>query len=277
MHGFRFRFYPTLKQRRYLLRAFGTTRHVFNWGLAIRRDAYSAHKKTIGFVQLSRMLTASKTEKPWLAKTNRQMQTQALRDLDRAYENFFKKRAGFPRFRKRHGAQSVRCVFDRRHAGRTRAWAKRRLVLPGIGECRIADSLRSWPQSPAMVTVRRDVCGDYWISYATETPALEAAPQRMIGVDVGITDLAVTSDGWKSGQITKLKDKAAQLRRYRSGQPQDKRQQASQRGEAPPRQAPSQDCGCAPGLQPQGERPYRPLCKSGRDRNAECCRNDKES
>jgi putative transposase len=214
IRGFRFRFYPTLKQRRYLSRAFGTARHVFNWGLATKRDAYAERKESIGFVQLSRMLTASKIEKPWLAEVDRQIQTQALRDLDTAYQNFFKKRAKFPKFKNRYGAQSVRFAFDHRHAGKTSAWAKRVLVLPGIGECRITDSLYSWPQMPAMVTVRRDVCGDYWISYATEAPALEAAPDRMIGVDVGITDLAVTSDGWKSGHMIGLRDKAAQLRRY---------------------------------------------------------------
>jgi putative transposase len=214
MRGFRFRFYPTLKQRRYLARAFGTARHVFNWGLATKRDAYAERKELIGFAQLSRMLTASKTEKPWLGAVDRQTQTQVLRDLDRAYQNFFEKRAKFPRFNNRNGAQSVRFMFDHRHTGKARAWAKRILVLPSIGECRIADSLEAWPQRPAMVSVRRDACGDYWISYATEAPTLEAAPDRMIGVDVGITDLAVTSDGWKSGQMTGLKDKAAQLRRY---------------------------------------------------------------
>ena len=214
MGGFQFRFYPTLKQRRYLARGFGTARHVFNWGLATKRDAYAERKVSIGFVQLSRMLTASKTEKPWLADVAREIQTQPLRDLDRAYQNFFKKRARFPRFKNRHGAQSVRFAFDHRQKGRASAWAKRILVLPGIGECRIADSMEAWPQSPALVTVRRDVCGDYWINYASEVPALETAPDRMIGVDVGITDLAVTSDGWKSGQLVGLKEKTAQLRRY---------------------------------------------------------------
>jgi putative transposase len=214
MGGFRFRFYPTLRQRRYLARAFGTARYVFNWGLATKCEAYAERQESIGFVQLSRRLTASKTEKPWLAKVDRQIQTQALRDLDRAYQNFFKKRARFPRFKSRYGPQSVRFAFDHRHARKASAWAKRVLVLPGMGECRMADSLEAWPQKPAMVTVRRDVCGDYWISYATEAPALEAAPDRMIGVDVGITHLAVTSDGWKSGQTVGLRDKAAQLRRY---------------------------------------------------------------
>ncbi len=214
MRGFRFRFYPTLKQRRYLARAFGTARHVFNWGLATKRDAYAERQESIGVVQLSRILTVAKTEKPWLANVAREVQTQALRDLDTAYRNFFSKRAKFPRFKSRHGAQSVRFAFDRRQMGIVSAWTKRNLVLPGIGACRIADSLEAWPKMPAMVPVGRDVCGDYWISYGTEAPPLEAAPQYMIGVDVGIADLAVTSDGWKSGQLTGLKDKAAMLRRY---------------------------------------------------------------
>jgi len=160
MLGFRFRFYPTLKQRRYLARAFGTARYVFNWGLATKREAYAERQESIGFVQLSRLLTASKVEKPWLAEVDRQIQTQALGDLDRAYQNFFQKRARFPRFKSRCGPQSVRFAFDHRHAGKVSAWANRILVLPGIGECRIADSLGAWPQSPALVTVRRDVCGD---------------------------------------------------------------------------------------------------------------------
>src|SRR5476649_38153 len=58
IRGFRFRFYPTLKQRRYLARAFGTSRYVFNWGLATKREAYAERQESIGFVQLSRRLTA---------------------------------------------------------------------------------------------------------------------------------------------------------------------------------------------------------------------------
>ncbi len=216
------------------------------------------------------MLTASRTEKPWLAEVDRQIQTQALRDLESAYQNFFKKRAKFPRFKSRHGPQSVRFVFDHRHTGKTRAWAKRILVLPGIGECRIADSLEAWPQK-ARAGDRAARCGvaTTGSAYATEAPALEAAPDRMIGVDVGITDLAVTSDGWKSGQLTRLKDKAAQLRRYQ--RQISRRVKGSNRrddGQATARAAPSPHRGCPPGLHPQDQLSYCSQCKRGRDRNA---------
>jgi putative transposase len=214
MSGLRFRFYPTLKQRRYLSRAFGTARHVFNWGLAIKREAYSEHKQSVGYSQLSRMLTSYRAEKPWLAEVTRQIHTQALRDLERAYQNFFKKRSRFPRYKSRFGAQSVRFQFDHNSAAKSKLWAEHILELPGIGKCRISDSVEVWPKMPAMVTVRCDACADYWISFATEAAQAEIAPDRVIGVDVGIIDLAVTSDGWKSGQLTALKGKAAQLRRY---------------------------------------------------------------
>lgn len=59
VRGFRFRFYPTLKQRRYLARAFGTARQVFDWGLAKKREAYAERKESIGCLQRSRMLTGS--------------------------------------------------------------------------------------------------------------------------------------------------------------------------------------------------------------------------
>ena len=214
IRGFRFRFYPTLRQRRYLARAFGTARFVFNWGLATKRTAWTERKESIGFAQLSRMLTALKAEKPWLAEVSRTIQTQALRDLEVAYQNFFKKRAKYPRFKSRHGAQSIRLQLDLRSPGAARAWERKVLALPALGACRLADSFPEWPQMPAMVTVRRDVCGDFWISFATETPMTEAAPHRVIGVDVGIRSLATTSDGWKSGQLAALKAREARLRRY---------------------------------------------------------------
>lgn len=214
IRGFRFRFYPTLRQRRYLSRVFGCARFVWNWALATKREAYRERQESIGFAELSRRLTALRIERRWLTEIDRQVEQSSLRDLDRAYQNFFARRAKFPRFKNRYGEQTIRFAFDHRHAGKSSAWGKRILILPGAGECRIADSLTEWPSMPRLVTVRRDACGSYWISFASESREPIIAADRAIGVDVGITDLAVTSDGWKSGQITGLREKAKKLRRY---------------------------------------------------------------
>jgi putative transposase len=214
MRGFRMKFRPTLAQRRYLARAFGVGRFVWNWALSLKREAYQQEKKSLGFAELSRRLTALRTERPWLTEIDRQLQAQSLRDLDRAYKNFFAKRTRFPKFKSRRSPQSVRFCLDPRHAGKVRAWAERQLILPGLGTCRLIDSFAKWPAMPRMVTVSRDACGDYWISFAAQVDPLPQAPDHKIGVDVGITDLAVTSEGWKSGQQTVPKRKADRLRRY---------------------------------------------------------------
>jgi putative transposase len=214
MRGFRLKFEPTLGQRRYLACAFGVGRFVWNWALATKREAYQVDGSSIGWVELSRRLSALRTEKPWLTEVDRQLQQQSLRDLDRAYQNFFAKRARYPKFKSRKSPQSIRLILDARHSGKVRAWAEHKLLLPGLGECRLIDSYRKWPAMPKMVTVRRDACGDYWISFASKLAVLPQAPDRAIGVDVGITDLATTSDGWKSGQYQVPDSQAARLRRY---------------------------------------------------------------
>ena len=214
MRGYRMRFTPTLKQRRYLARAFGVHRFVWNWALATRKDAWHERQESIRYGELSKRLTALKAEKPWLAEVTRDVKEQALRDLETAYRNFFAKRARFPKFKKRHGSQAVRFQLDSRATARQAAWASRELRLPGLGTCRLIDSFVEWPPMPAMVTVSRDAVGHYWVSFNTTDEPRAAAPDQAIGVDAGITDLAVTSDGWKSGQLAGLREKAARLRRY---------------------------------------------------------------
>ena len=214
MRGFRMKLEPTLRQRRYLACAFGVARFVWNWALSTKREAYQRDQTSIGFLELSRRLTALRVEKPWLTEVDRQIQQQSLRDLDRAYKNFFAQRARFPRFKSRRSPQSIRFCLDARHPGKVQAWAERKLLLPGLGACRLIDSYPEWPSMPKMLTVRRDACGDYWISFASKVEILPQAPDRAIGVDVGITDLATTSDGWKSGQYRVPDKKAARLKRY---------------------------------------------------------------
>jgi putative transposase len=214
MRGFRMKFRPTLAQRRYLACAFGVARFVWNWALGTKRDAYQVDGTSVGFAELSRCLTVMRVEKPWLTEVDRQLQEQSLRDLYQAFANFFAKRARLPKFKSRKSPQSIRFVLDARHSGKVRAWAERKLILPGLGECRLIDSYPEWPEMPKMVTVSRDACGDYWIGFASKVALLPQAPDRKIGVDVGITDLATTDEGWQSGQYKVPDKKAARLKRY---------------------------------------------------------------
>jgi putative transposase len=115
--------------------------------------------------------------------------------LDRAYKNFFAKRARYPRFKKRRGAQAVRYQLDPRQ-GTT--WVPgERLVLPKLGPLNLVWS-RVPANRPLMVTVRRDAIGRYFVSLAVNeeiAPLPEAS--TAVGLDVGVRTAVALSDGTK--------------------------------------------------------------------------------
>jgi len=123
--------------------------------------------------------------------------TQSLRDLDRAFGNFFAKRARYPRFKKRRTAQAVRYQLDPRQSD---TWlAGERLVLPKLGDLK-----RAWSRVPVgrplMVTVRRDTIGRYFVSFAIEeviAPLPELPTTAAVGIDVGLRSAVALSDGTK--------------------------------------------------------------------------------
>ena len=150
------------------------------------------------WVDLSRVVTRMKRSKTraWLGEAPASCLKQKLRDLEAAYRNAFTGRTRLPRFKSRRGAQRARVEFDRRHAGKVRAWLDGRVVLPGLGAVKLRG--RALPAAmPKLVTVARDRAGRYWVSFAVEEPVAAMAPAKRecIGVDVGVKHLAVLSTG----------------------------------------------------------------------------------
>src|SRR6266542_7071282 len=108
---YRFRLDPTTKQEAALTRYTGARRFIFNWALQRRKETYTQTGKSIPWSEISVELTELKS-KPgfeWLKEIDSQLLQQAIADCKRAFENFFQKRAGFPKFKKKHSAhQSFR-------------------------------------------------------------------------------------------------------------------------------------------------------------------------
>lgn len=96
---YRFRLSPTKAQEQAFLSLAGSRRFVFNWALARRKEHYAQTGKTLPLSQLSSELTTLKKHEgtAWLQQSDSQLLQQALLDCDRAFENFFEKRARFPR------------------------------------------------------------------------------------------------------------------------------------------------------------------------------------
>lgn len=201
-----FRFYPTEAQAKTLGQCFGAARWVWNTALAWRSAAYKSDGEHVTGVDFSRELTWLKTLEPyaWLRDVPATVFAQTLRDQDRAFANFFAKRARYPRFKKRRAAASIRYQIDQRIVMNVYR-AGDMLKLPGLGALDIRWS-RVPGGAPKMVTVRVDACGRWFVSFMVEEH-IEPLPASAsgVGVDLGVNDIVTTSDGRKSGNPRHLK------------------------------------------------------------------------
>ncbi|EDZ66461.1 transposase, IS605 family [Nitrosococcus oceani AFC27] len=212
--SYTFRFYPTSVQRQQLAMEFGHARWVWNTCLTWRGRQYRVHDKRVTGVDFSRQLTFLKGLGPyaWLKEASATCLIQKLRDQDTAFRHFFAGRAKYPRFKKRTHTQSIRYQLDQRQvAGMYRAGEF--LKLPKLGALKLKWSRK--PQGiPKMVTVTQDCVGRYCVSFMCEE-TLQPLPRKPngIGVDLGVCDVVVTSEGWKSGNPRHLRTHTRQLRK----------------------------------------------------------------
>jgi putative transposase len=184
---YRFRIYPTDEQRILLAKVVGLCRLVYNLALEQRRT-FSRKGRSVGYHAGANDLPALKAEFPFVKEAPSQCLQQALMDLNKAFENFFAGRAGYPRPRKKFENDS--CRFPQGFTV-----SRHRLKLPELGEVRMV-AHRRVKGVPKSVTVTRE--GDHW--YASVACVLEVAePQqrrmREGGVDLNVATGAVTSEG----------------------------------------------------------------------------------
>ena len=202
---YKYRLYPNAEQRKALACTFGCARYVYNWGLAIRKEEHMTYAES------SKLLTALKKETEWLNDVSSVAVQQSLRDLHTAFVNFFNKRAEFPSFKKKSHRQTARFVqtsFQLKSG---------KLSLSRVsGPVKVAWS-RELPSVPSSVTIERDPSGRYFASFVVVfKPIKLPARDKRVGIDLGITDLIVTSDGLKSGNhrhFQRLEKRLAQAQR----------------------------------------------------------------
>ncbi len=170
----------------------GACRFVFNRALARQNENHEAGNKYIPYGKMASWLVEWKnaTETQWLKDSPSQPLQQSLKDLERAYKNFFQKRAAFPRFKKRGQNDAFRypqgVKLDQENS---------RIFLPKLGWMRYRNS-RQVTSVVKNVTVSQS-CGKWYISIQTEnevsTPVHPSA--SMVGLDAGVAKLATLSDG----------------------------------------------------------------------------------
>ena len=209
--SYRLRAYPNGAQRRLLDRWFGAARWLWNTALAIRSEAYRECGLTLTGNDVSRWLTRWKRTPghEWLAQVPATCLTQCLRDQDAAFRDFFAPRARYPRFKGKSTSGSLR------FQGVGAAWARGLVTLPKLGALKLAESLPE-VERPGLMTLSRDATGRYHVSYCSQVEtSLLPITHRLVGVDLGLKDLAAFSTGEK---IPNPKRYRARLRYLRQQQ-----------------------------------------------------------
>ena len=174
-------------------RWWGAARWLWNRALEIRCEAYRECGLTLTGNDVSRWLTQWKRTPghEWLREVPATCFTQCLRDQDVAFRNFFASRARYPRFKRKGTSGSLR--FQDVGA----AWARGLVSLPKLGALKLAESLPE-VERPHLMTLSRDAAGRYHVSFCAQVKsALLPITHRVVGVDLGLTDLATLSTGEK--------------------------------------------------------------------------------
>jgi putative transposase len=204
----RIRLYPTDEQAHSLVIQFGCARWAWNNALALTGDLYRATGKGLNYHAMAIRLPKLKQEFEWLGDADSQALQASLQNLSRAFENFFAKRGRYPRFKSKHGRQSIQYPQRVKIDGS-------RIYLPKVGWVRCVVH-REIIGKFKTVTVSRNACGQFHAAILTDNgdpmPAV-STNGKAIGVDVGLTHLAVTSDGSKFENPRHLRKAEKNLKR----------------------------------------------------------------
>jgi len=210
--AYKFRIEPTGEQQRLMHRFAGSCRFVFNQALALQQANREAGGKFIGYVAMARQLTAwrNSTETVWLKEAPVHPLQHALKDLDRAYQNFFEKRADFPRFKRKGQRDSFRFPDSKQFK---LDQGNSRIFLPKLGWLRYRNS-RQVLGTLKNVTVSLSA-GHWYVSIQTEREVavpLHAAPLA-VGIDLGVVRFATLSDGTVYAPLNSFKRHETALRK----------------------------------------------------------------
>lgn len=216
--AYKFRLYPNLAQQDFLAKCFGCSRFVYNHFLRVTTDIYAESKKHLRYKEWAKLLTTLKTEFEWLTEVNSQSLQQTLKDLESALTRFFKKLGGFPKFKKRSNRQSFRVpqhfAIDEQGV----------LKIPKMTPIKMIVH-RKIEGTPKSITISKTPTGKYYASIVVELD-IKKAPLNgaCIGVDLGLTEFAITSKGEKfenpryfQKSLRRLKIRQRRLSRNRIG------------------------------------------------------------
>lgn len=190
--AFKFRIYPNKTQEKLIQKTFGCVRFVFNYFLQRRIDAYRKNKQTINYNRCSSELTVIKKKLEWLREPDKCSLQNSIKNLDTAYKNFFTHRARFPRFKSKK---------KRRNSYKTNSNIKvleKHIQLPKLGKVKFSDN-QTIQGRILNATVSQDADGRYFVSVCCTDVEINEFEKtnKVVGIDLGLKQFAIVSDGSK--------------------------------------------------------------------------------
>lgn len=215
LKAYKFRLYPNQKQEKIIIQILGNVRFVYNHCLFLRNEKYKNGKQKFSYSDMSKHITDLKKyqEYTWLRKGDSIALQQSLRDLDQAFQRFFKKQAKHPRFHSKHGKNSYRTINQKDSIRIENG----KLRLPKLGLVRFSQS-RFFKGKIKNATVSKTPSNKYFVSLLIEQEDNFGTSQaNEVGIDVGIKYFAICSNGTKyhydEKKIKKLERKLKKLQK----------------------------------------------------------------
>ena len=195
LKAYKYRIYPNSEQRIQIAKTFGCCRFVYNQTLAYRKDIYEKEKKSVSKTDCNHYCNRElKKNYEWLKEADKFALTNAIYNMDAAYQKFFKEHAGFPKFKSKHNNhKSYTTNFT--NGNITVYFDRGKVKLPKLKEVK-AKLHRNFSGQIKSATVSQMPSGKYYVSILVETEHKELVHTTgRIGIDLGIKDLCITSDG----------------------------------------------------------------------------------
>ncbi|KGA97920.1 transposase, partial [Alkalihalobacillus alcalophilus ATCC 27647 = CGMCC 1.3604] len=208
--AYKFRLYPSKEQETLIAKTIGCSRFVFNRFLGQWNDTYQKTGKGLTYSSCSAQLTQLKKEFVWLKEVDSIALQSSLKNLADSFTRFFKKQNKAPRFKsKKNQVQS----YTTKETNSNMAIVDNKIKLPKLGYVCLAKS-RDVHGRILRATVRRNPSGKYFVFILAETDVQPLKKtESSIGIDLGITDFAVFSDGHKMDNHTFTAKMEKKLRR----------------------------------------------------------------
>lgn len=217
LKAIKIRIYPTAEQVDFINKQLGCCRFVYNNCLAFRKDSYQNEHISVSSSEAVKHITSLKKDNEWLKDVHSKVLQQSVRDMNQAYDNFFKLHRGFPKFKSKHdNRQSCRFPKDAFIGVRGNRIDLIKVLKDIHFKCSRNDEryLNRNQDKVKSITLSKEPNGKFYLSVLIDKP-LRQVPQSssMVGLDLGIKDFAVTSDGQVIENFHFKKNEESRLKR----------------------------------------------------------------